>query len=161
MSWSSLPEHLDTPEEWKGTDDWQAKWMRWRLKIKGLFAYSWRSKYWWERWRKIPELLFVHGGEGLWRFEDNDSTSILASSNFELLDKDYYLSRQQKWKRWSIQLQWPLFFAFNFYFKKSDVQSPLKPVDTDGKQFFFYVGAMRDSDQVFWFPSIYAGMNWK
>lgn len=38
-----LPAHIDEPHEWKGTDDDQVWWMRWRLYVKHWFAFSFRS----------------------------------------------------------------------------------------------------------------------
>lgn len=42
---SALPEHLDTPEEWKGTDDDQSTFFKWRLYIKEWFAFGPRSPH--------------------------------------------------------------------------------------------------------------------
>lgn len=40
---SALPEHLDEPGEWKGTDDDQSWFFRWRLYVKEWFAFGPRS----------------------------------------------------------------------------------------------------------------------
>lgn len=40
LSKCALPAHLDEPSEWKGTDDDQVWWMRWRLYVKHWFAFA-------------------------------------------------------------------------------------------------------------------------
>lgn len=39
LSKAALPDHIDQPEEWKGTDD-DVWYMRWRLYVKHWFAFS-------------------------------------------------------------------------------------------------------------------------
>lgn len=46
MPWDALPEHIDEPHEWEGTD-WDNKWQRWLLQIKGFFFFGPRAR---QRW---------------------------------------------------------------------------------------------------------------
>jgi len=150
----ALPVHLQDSDAWKGTDD--DNWlMRWRLKCKGWFAYGPRASKWWAKWREIPVCLFKIGGLGYWRWElDGQGEAIVR-------EPGDYLSRIQYWKRWHIQVQWPFFIAFHFYFKADDVPCPWNEWDTDGMLIYGYFGAHRDADKVYWFPSAYLGRNWK
>lgn len=147
MPWSALPPHIDEPSEWVGSD-WDNPWQRWLLKIKGWFAYGYRAKEWWARWRRYPVVLFALRGSGMWRIEWDDDD----------LDAPGYLSRVQYWCRWHVQLQWPLFFAFHVYLK-----NPAEPerYNRNTPLVYFYVGAHRDADGVYWFPSAFVGGGWK
>lgn len=40
LSACALPSHKDEAHEWKGTDDDQVWWMRWRLKVKRWFVFG-------------------------------------------------------------------------------------------------------------------------
>lgn len=158
MPKDALPERLQDPKNWIGTDD-DVWYMRWRIPLKGLFAYGPRSNHWWAKWREFPLVLFALFGEGQSRWETSGGELAVRSTNknvFLYSPTTVYLSRVQYWCRWSIQLQWPLFFAFHFYFKDTPY-----PANTDGKLVFFYIGAHRDGDKVYWFPSAYLGLNWK
>ena len=168
MSWSALPEHLNTPEKVEAAfpddnqfgDVWFGRLYKWFNKeTKAMTAFGPRANEWWARWREWPITLFAAFGEGNSRWE-NDFIA-LRSLNKPLFfynseDNRFYLSRIQFYCKWSIQLQWPLFFACHWYFK--DVRYTN---ETDGKLIFFYVGAKRDADKVYWFPSAYIGLNWK
>jgi hypothetical protein len=143
MPWSALPEHLNSPEKWGGTDD-DKWWMRWRLQIKGWFAYGPRATGW-AKWREWPVTLFKLGDNSGWRYEDD--LRIYYIKNVEVGDAKVYLSRIQYLKTWHIQLQWPLFFACHFYIGK--------------KLIYFYIGASRDADKVYWFPAAFIGTTWK
>ncbi len=159
MCWTALPEHINSPEEWAGKDDDQHWFTAWRKAVKGWFAYGPRDAHWYHRWREFPIVLFALFGAGESRWESSGGELRLRALNNMILffkPTTVYLSRIQYWCRWSIQLQWPLFFAFHFYFKPGPYGT-----DMDGKLFFFYVGAKRDADKVYWFPSIYVGLNWK
>lgn len=182
MPKSALPERLQDPAAWKGTDD-DNKWMRWRIPLKGLFAYGPRAKEWWAKWREYPKTLFaIRSKQGLFRAEsegwEQDSAWDSVSSATKFVDTDIfvtgispqglqfiqqgYLSRVQYYTRWHIQLQWPFMFAVHFYTRAADVPiQGLPRPDTDGKLWFFYFGAHRDADKVYWFPSAYLGRNWK
>lgn len=153
MSWSSLPEHVNSPEEWNGKDDDQHFYTRWIKSVKGWFAYSYRSKYWWERWRKKPVVLLAFFGHGESRWE-NDLMALRSVNKTVALyyppknGWSFYLSRVQYWCDWHIQLQWPLFFAFHFKHGKTGLIN-------------FYIGAKRDADKVYWWPAIYVGTSYK
>lgn len=158
---SALPPHLDEQEEIDNAfpDDSQYggfwKWLKKRTKHwlafghrspKGI-AYSPFPPFILSRqWRQCPVKIFTARGLGEWRYE------------IDAYQK--YLSRQQLWCRWHIQIQWPLFFAFHWYWKAEDVLPFLTMGDRDGKLVFFYLGAKRDTD-CFWYLAVYAGGNWK
>lgn len=161
--WDALPEHINEPSEWKNTDDDKVWWMRWRLKIKGWFAYSYRSKYWWARWRRTPKVLFAIKGAGPWRFENDRFDYMGEELKFAEVSPGWYLSRIQYYCRWHFKIMWPLFIAGHVYPKAADVPKPGEPVGDaqDGKLYQAYAGAARDADQVYWFPSAAAGKVWK
>jgi hypothetical protein len=157
---SALPERLQDPANWKGTDD--DNWlMRWRLSRKGWFAYGPRATQWWAQWREWPIMLFKRGPGILWRYEDDETSWI--GCNHQNVGDGLYISRIQYWKRWHFQIQWPLMIAGHFYFSQKNVPLyPTRPGDTTkNKLFYFYIGCMRDADKVYWFPSFYAGLTWK
>lgn len=151
MPMDAMPERLQNPDNWKGTDmdNW---YQRWILKyVHGWFAYGPRSKRWWAKWQVPPKNLLKLGGDKNWRLENDPWTGFK------------YISRIQYWKRWHVQVHWPFMFAFHFYFKESDVlpTSVDSGASVDGKLFYFYIGAHYDQDCVYWFPSAFAGLTWK
>jgi hypothetical protein len=153
MPWSALPPHLNSPEKWKGTD-WDNRWQRWLLKYKGWVAFGPRAAEWWARWREWPITLLTLRGKGQFRFEDDCAAWYAHSPGMAIVcwkPNGVYLSRCQRYCRWSVQLQWPLFFAVHWYPNKN-----LK-----GKPWFAYIGAHRDSDKVYWMPSVFLGRTWK
>jgi len=151
MPWDSLPEHIDTPEEWHGTD-WDTKAQRWMLKIKGWFAYGHRSKHWWAKWRIVPkDLLNIHAT----RREIYDTKIGHTAMSYG------YTSVIQYWERWHLLIQWPFHISFHIYWKKSTV--PKKPNKRDygiTEIFYFRAGARFDNDGVYWFPSLFIGGDW-
>lgn len=189
MPWSALPPHINEPHEWAGTDH-DTKWTRWMLYIKGWTAFGPRAKETWARWREFPKTLFaIRAKEGVFRLEreswERDSSwedwlnrTSLVNENIKVVSwpdgkekaagnaliEDGYLSRCQKYTRWSFQIQWPLMVAFHFYTRAEDVPKWGDPTPSgfaDGKIWFFYLGAHRDADKVYMFPSAYLGRNWK
>lgn len=176
MPKSALPDHIDEPHEWDGKDDDDHWYTKWRKKVKHLMAFGPRSPkgiafglfppfIFCRKWREIPTFIFALKGAGPYRWEYKNKNRIDQASNLPPLEKDeeagWYLPRTQLWTRWHFQLQWPLFFAFHFYFKKEDVIRERLREDRDGKLIFFYIGAKRDGDRVYWYPSLYLGLNWK
>lgn len=183
MSNSALPKRLQNPDTWKGTDD-DNLWMRWRIPLKGLFAYGPRATEWWAKWREFPITLFaIRSKQGTFRVESEgwerdtaiedrcDETLLMNDGWFvvrvnvhpdiELYQRGY-LSRVQYYTRWSFQIQWPFMIAFHWYWKAADVPVYGQPrPDTDGKLIFGYFGAHRDADKVYWFPSAFLGRVWK
>jgi len=163
---SALPDHLNDPNEIEASfpdDDENGKLIRWiKKKTKHWFAFGPRATEWYAKWREWPIVLFAVGGEGFWRFEDDniDFPYYLLSTGSSV--PNTYLSRIQYWKRWHIQVQWPLMIAGHFYTRKSDVPDFIgtRP-NTDGKLWYFYLGAHRDGDKVYWFPSGFIGRNFK
>lgn len=157
---SALPPHIDEPHEWKNTD-WDTKWQRWMLEIKHWFAFGPRATEWWARWRKFPIVLFARKGRGKWRLEDDvdDIVSYKPTSH----EPGTYLSTIQYWCRWHIALQWPLHLTFHIYWRAADVpglfERPRKDLSIH-HMFFFRIGARRDADKVYWFPSLFVGGNW-
>lgn len=183
MPKSALSERLQTKENWEGTD-WDNPFQKWMIPLKGWFAYGPRAKEWWAKWREYPKTIFAILGKGSIRIENEDwerdsareySDPGIRHVLFNLepvmfyefgklgtVMSQGYLSRVQYYTRWSFQIQWPFMIAFHIYFKPNNVQIYGKPRnDTDGKLFFFYFGAHRDADKVYWFPSAYVGFNWK
>lgn len=182
MPKSALSQRLLDADNWKGTDD-DVWYMRWRIKMKYLFAYGPRATEWWAKWREYPTTLFaIRSKQGVFRtegetwerdssFDGADSRRILVNTampvariqDIGLITIDPgYLSRIQYYTRWHIQIQWPFMIAFHFYFKASDMPVYGQPrPDTDGKLFFMYIGAHRDADKVYWFPSAFVGLVWK
>lgn len=161
MPWSALPDHIDEPEEWNNRDDDQHWYTRWRKSVKGWFAFGPRATEWWARFRTWPITLFAWFGEGESRWENdifalrsvNDSVYLYNSKPNKV-----YLSRVQYWIRWHVQLAWPLFFCFHFYWKNEDVGS--YPVRPRLKGWAGYIGFKRDADLVYWL-GLYLGRSFK
>ena len=152
MPFSALPDHLNpkiNPEAWKGTDD-DNFWMRWRIKLKGWFAYGPRATELWAKWREFPIVLTALFGNGESRWEESNGLFAIRSVNksiFWCYSRTVYLSRIQYWCNWSFQIQWPLFIAFHIKYK--------------GKLLYCYLGAARDADKIYWFPAAFLGTVWK
>jgi hypothetical protein len=169
MPKSAMPEWIKDQAEGTGTD--------WDNPIQKHFHKSWfafgpRATEWWARWREFPITLLGLFGSGFVRFEtetwERDSSAdmtVSSDTRWYVINGRFgndYLSRVQYYLRWHVQVQWPLMVAAHFYTSAKDVPVPGQPrPDTDGKLWFFYVGAHRDPDKVFWFPSGYLGRNWK
>jgi hypothetical protein len=156
MPWDALPERLRTPEAWKNTD-WDRNFLqRWLLRYKGLFAFGPRATEWWARWREWPITLFAIRGKGKWRLEDDvtDYRFKMRSRLWWEHTEGLYLSRCQKYSRWSFQLQWPLFIAIHWY---PDAEMKTNP-------WVIFLGSHRDADKVYWIsPFIidFIGRTWK
>ena len=173
MPKSALPEHIDEAHEWNGKDDDQHWYTKWRKYVKSWFAFGPRATERWARWREYPVVLFGIRGRGVWRGESSDGSHqdcisdrvLTRHSEHEAGDhyvpERIYLSRVQLFCRWHIQIQWPLFVAFHWYSKSEDVLRFPDKADMDGKLWFFYFGAKRDADRVYWCPAVYVGRNWK
>lgn len=162
MCITALPEHLNSQEEIEANfpddgqygDTWYGRlWRRWNKITKASTAFGPRDIHWYHRWRKNPITLIALFGKGESRWE-NDIFAIRSVNKSVLLYNPgrtgFYLSRVQYWCDWHIQIQWPLFFSFHFYFGKTNKQ---------GVQ--FYIGAKRDQDRVYWCPAIFLGRTWK
>lgn len=164
MPWSALPEHLDSPEKWKGTD-WDNPWQRWLLKFKGWLAYGPRAKEWWARWREIPITLLalncsriVHsdGSKGEFHFPLRFIQHPWNTK--ELTETGHYPAIIQYWKRWSLNIQWPLHIALHIFWKKPTILKYPETRDFKiSEMFYFRCGARRDQDKVYWFPSLFIG----
>lgn len=153
MPWSALPPHINEPHEWTGKDDDQHWYTSWRKSVKGWFAFGPRATEWWARWRELPITLLAFFGEGDNRWESSGAEFAVraaAKPIFFFKPNLVYLSRIQYWCRWSIQLQWPLFFAAHIYTNR-----------VKRKVLYVYVGAKRDGDKVYWFPAIFIGRTFK
>lgn len=126
MPWSALPEHLNSPEKWKGTDMDTFLW-RWTLKIKGWFAFGPRAKEWWARWRPVPVDIFKINDGTEWRYEIVNDLS--------------YTSRVQYWSRWHLLIQWPLSISFHFYWKKKEIPGMgIRPNELGLRKMLFLYG---------------------
>lgn len=174
MPWSALPEHLNSPEKWKGTDHDQWWGSRWLLYIKGWFAFGPRAKESWARWREWPTTLFACFGEGPTRFETETwergserqmvqyTGNLFAYKPPKILRTPWYLSRLQLYTRWHFQIQWPFLIAFHWYFNKNDVLKYTgEKQSVKGKWIYGYFGAHRDTDKYYMVCSAYLGTNSK
>ncbi len=159
MPKSALPPRLQTADNWKGTDD-DVWYMKWRIPLKGLFAYGPLAKETWARWREYPKTLYsIKDSAGKYRYESSVGNECICPTPENMMcgDLPMYLSAIQYWSRWSFQIQWPFFIAFHFYFD----EVPTYPNHADNKRvFYFRFGARRDADRVYWFPSLYIGGVW-
>lgn len=180
MPLSALPEYLRSKENWKGTDD-DVWYMRWRINLKWLIAYGPRATESWAKWRMWPKTIFaIRSKIGAFRLETErderdsaydaqDHTIFTFNRNWFMPSNDRqsvmvpcYLSAIQYWTRWHLAIQWPFHISFHCYFKKNDIpRYPEKPGSSvDNKLFFFRFGSRRDSDRVYWFPSLFVGLSW-
>lgn len=161
MPWSALPESLNSPEKWAGTDNdtWYA---RWTLQFQGWFAFGPRAIEWWASWKFPPKVLFKIGGKGEWRYEFVQSLLSLPDGS----PLSYYLlSRCQYYKRWAFVVQWPLMFTLHWYWREKDV--PISGGDNWNDDFsimelvFMYGPLHWDADLIYWILSFYIGSQWK
>ncbi len=154
MPWSALPEHLNSPEKWAGTDNdtWYA---RWTLRFQGWFSFGPRATQWWASWKFPPSELFKIGGAGTWRYEfvpDLDGV------------QHYVLSRCQYFKRWHFAWVSPLCFTFHVYWRTKDVpvvKTTWKNEFDITKLLFVYGPIHWDADLIYWILSFYIGGEWK
>lgn len=168
MPKSALPPHLDTPEEWKGTD-WDVWYQRWMLHIKHWFAFGPRATEWWACWREFPTTLLALKGDGPYRLESSDGNDEFGDGDdryigllgwkptYPYKNERVYLSAIQYWCKWHFQIQWPFFIAFHYYI--DDVPKPPERAG-DRRVLYFRFGARRDADRVYWFPSLFIGLSW-
>lgn len=179
MPKSALPVYLQNDANWKGTD-WDTWYQRWMIPLKGWFAYGPHATEWWAKWREWPKtLFFIRSKQGVTRLESETIVRDSSWEDYATTDRIFnwnwwvqipntgvftlgYLSRIQYYTRWSFQIQWPFLIAAHFYPNAADVPEYGKPrPDTDGKVWFGYIGAHRDADKVYWFPSTFLGRTWK
>ena len=164
MCIEALPDHLKSVDAWKNTDH-DTRWMRWFIPVKLKYlCFGPRDTHPWHRWREWPITVFAISKGNEFRTEnDRHDYNILNHKPLRWVKSTMaYLSRIQYYTRWHFQVQWPFFIAFHFYFNAKDVPQYGKPrPNTDGKLFYFYFGAHRDADKVYWIPSAYIGTNWK
>jgi hypothetical protein len=159
MPWDALPEHLNSPEKWKGTDN-DVWYMRWEILTKGWMAFGPRSKKWWAAWQFPPKEVFKIGGAGKWRYE------VVACSTCTPIGWHPWtaLSRCQYYKRWALTVMWPLQITFHVYWKASDVPEFGQPFDNNfsiKKLLFMYGPIHWDADLIYWLLSFYLGGQWK
>lgn len=161
MPWSALPEHLNTPAKWAGTDNdtWYA---RWTLQIQGWFAMGPRATQWWARWKFPPKVLFKIGGKGPWRYENIESD--IPTSVGDPLSYYTVLSRCQYFKRWHIAVLWPLQIQAHAYWRAKDI--PIEGTNWVNdfsicKLLFAYGPIHWDADLIYWILSFYIGGTWK
>lgn len=165
MPWDALPEHLNSPEKWKGTDNdtWYA---RWTLQIKGWFAMGPRASEWWAKWPFPPKEVFKIGGAGPWRYEWV-SDPFVPGVNPDVTFQWRILSRCQYYKRWALTVSRVWIFPFvtlHWYWRAKDV-----PPKEGGwvnnfditKLVFMYGPFHWDADLIYWILSFYLGGQWK
>lgn len=169
----AFPTHLDEKEERIAAfkDDQRFWFLRWKQLVKPMFAFSYRCPpgiafglippfIFSLKWRQFPVVLFAKRGKGIYRYENTDGSQKIQDP--ELNPRmGYYLSRAQKWCRWSIQIQWPLFIALHYYKRPEFVIAPGSDGQRDGMLWYFYAGCKRDGDGIFWMPALHLGHGWK
>ena len=168
MPWDALPEHLNSPEKWKGTD-WDNGLQRWLLKFKGWFAYGPRSKHKWAQW-DLPKCII---GLGVYRWEAIKLSDLYlplrkfstAKSTRILREDGYFPSVVQYWSRAHFLLTyapgshgfgWHLSLHF-FWPWANPTKFPERSDFTIKEMFSFRIGARFDKDFVHWFPSAAVG----
>jgi len=168
MPWDALPEHINEPHEWEGTD-WDNWFQRSWIKIKGWFAYGPRSKHWWARWQQ-PVLKF---GYGVKRWEHLKHPDLyLKDRKFDnpktvavLQEDGYFPSVVQYWSRahflltyapGSLGLGWGVSFHWFWPWAKP-LPYPEKGDFTIKDMVSVRFGTRWDKDQVNWFPSAAIG----
>lgn len=127
---------------------------------KSWFAYGPRSSHWWAKWREFPITVFAIRGDGVFRVEDDKCDfpfGITFRKIFWWEHKDKYLSAIQYWTKWGFQLQWPFHIQAHYYID----ERPRYPEQAGNRRvFYFRIGARRDADKVYWFPSLFIGLQW-
>lgn len=159
---------------WKRWNKWAKPIEAWGPRCpKGIGFTFWPPWILARKWREIPTTIFCWHSGGYLRLENTDSTAIVPMKmprflffpRFETsaasIMTPFYLSRNQHWVRWHIQLQWPLFFCFHRYKSVDDVIPTGERADRDGKITMGYIGAKRDGDRVFWYVAAFFGRNFK
>lgn len=141
MPLSALPPGFDNSQK--------GDWNFWPLKYirPSWTAFGPRAKERWAKWREFPIVLFAWFGPGDSRWEESNGLFAVRSTNkpvFFYKPWTLYLSVIQYWCDWSIQLQWPLFFAVHWYNKNKKVH-------------YFRIGARRNADRFYDFPSAHFG----
>lgn len=179
MPESAMPDWIKPTAAGTGTD-WDNPIQKyWN---KAWFAYGPRATQAWAKWREWPVTIFaIRAKEGYFRVEtetyDRDSgrennhnrTSFWMENNIRLVfwgDGDGkgqreitrgYLSAIQYWTKWHVALQWPFQFQAHYYI--DDV--PVYPEKAGNRRVaYIRIGARRDADKVYWFPSIFIGLQW-
>lgn len=169
MPWSALPEHLNSPEKVEDAfpdDDALMQygligriWRRFQKASKPWTAFGPRATEWWAKWREIPKVLVAVGDKKKWRLEYTDSSlgEGLTKHPKKPQPTGFYVSTIQYWKKWGLLIQWPLFLAFHFYI---DDVPDYPNHDGNTRVLFIRIGARRDADRVYWFPSFFIGLRW-
>lgn len=156
MPKSALPEGFIQQADGTGTDWDNGIQKYWN---KAWFAYGPRATEWWARWRKWPITLFAIRGKGPYRIETDlddhktDDKRVL----FWVKPVFCYLSAIQYWTKWHVAIQWPLQIQAHYYID----EVPEWPDQAGSKRVFYIrLGARRDADMVYWFPSLFIGLQW-
>jgi len=136
---------------------------------KSWFAYGPRSNHWWAKWREMPKVIFAFRGPGMFRYENTDgSTEFIGVASgdrqysigyerYIMYFGQFYLSAIQYWCKWHVALLWPLHFQVSYYIDAA----PMYPEQAGNRRvFYFRIGARRDADRVYWFPSVFLGLQW-
>lgn len=142
MPLDALPDGFNNKQTGDLKDTFILKWIK-----PSWTAFGPRCKEWWARWREYPIILFAIFGAGESRWEESHGLFAIKALNSPIFcykpKGPVYLSVIQYWCDWHIQLQWPLFFAFHF--------------KTRTRVWYFRIGARRNADWFYDFPSAHIG----
>lgn len=178
MPQSAMPEWIKPQSAGTGTD-WDTWYQRWWN--KAWFAYGPRATQRWAKWREWPTTLFaIRAKEGFFRIEtetferdssredNHNQTKFVMENNIRAVfwngldgkEREItraYLSAIQYWTKWHFAVLWPLHIQFSYYI--DDVPSfPAKAGDR--RVVYIRIGARRDADKVYWWPSLFIGLTW-
>jgi hypothetical protein len=139
MPLSALPKDFNNTQ----TGDWANIWP-FKYITPSWTAFGPRCTEWWAKWRPVPIMLL-------------ERSYPHQPARFETDEFGTYASAIQYWYKWSFQLQWPLFFAAHYYIDPV----PAAPMRAGGTRVFFVrIGARRNADGFYDFPSAYVGLQW-
>ncbi len=142
MPADALPEGFINKQRGDWSDVWPFKYIK-----PSWTAFGPRSRTFGCCWREFPIVLVAVFGRGESRWEQSDGLFAVRSVNtpvFMFWPMNMYLSTIQYWCDWSVILQWPLYFSFHWYTKNKKVR-------------FFRIGARRNADRFYDFPSAHWG----
>ena len=166
MPTSALPPGFNNTQ----TGDWKNIWP-FKYITPSWTAFGPRCTEWWAKWREFPVVLVALKGAGVWRSEPTDgrdngigetvSVALHPAQLFrdnswivEAPERQRYISVIQYWAKWSIIVQWPFSIAISYYLDPT----PAFPILPAAKRvLFFRIGARRNADGFYDFPSAYIG----
>ena len=155
MPVSALPPGFNNQQ----TGDWKNIWP-FKYITPSWTAFGPRCTEWWAKWRPYPVLLFGLHSSDPWRLEADDKPEF-ATSAFKRCEicepiPNWYISAIQYWTKWSVQVQWPLHVAAHYYLD----EVPKYPEHAgERRALFIRIGARRNADGFYDFPSAYVGIH--